>query len=574
MFSPSDPLDEDQLRAVTADEPRIAVLAGPGSGKTRTLCQRARFLLQPEAETRALLLTFGNRAASEIKGRTAKPGDVAGNRLFAGTYHAFGATILRSHGHRFGIPADFEIVDRDEALEIAAEVSRTEGVPEHFEPWTQIRSSRGADAAPAAVASFGAAYESRKRELAVVDFSDLIVYTAELFKDEPDLAQAYAQRFPHLLVDEFQDTTELQLGILLAMARHCQTVSIFADDDQAILSFIGARAEYIRRLIEDLDARVFVLNKNYRCRGAIAGHANSLMQADPASSGRAMDAVFPGGSAEVRVYPSQPEEAEELTDDIAARIASGTSPSDIGVLALTRSRLGDLLSELRRRNVPVVDWLGDVHSAAARRLAKLLLSVVLGRLSDRQAGRLCLQLGVPDSGERGCAAFVDALAPSDLKDHLGEMRRIANEGRPASEVVEKAADVAELVATEQEAAIRGIARSLALTEEHDPDRTLDHLLGDLALGGSAATPSETLGVKVATLQGTKGLEWDHVYLVGLEQGTLPFFRATSSDELSEQRRICYVGVTRAAQTLTLSRVTRGPYGHAQLASRFLGEMGL
>src|SRR5690242_15573669 len=120
MFSPSESLDDDQLGAVTADASRIAVLAGPGSGKTRTLCQRARFLLEGTPTARGLLLTFGNRAASEIKGRTAGPGGLAARQLFAGTYHAFCASILRGHGHRFDIPADFEIVDRDEAREIAA----------------------------------------------------------------------------------------------------------------------------------------------------------------------------------------------------------------------------------------------------------------------------------------------------------------------------------------------------------------------------------------------------------------------------------------------------------------------
>jgi DNA helicase-2/ATP-dependent DNA helicase PcrA len=199
------PLDDEQRAAVEAIEPAVAVLAGPGSGKTRTLSYRARYLLEDDRETGALLLTFTNKAAAEMKSRALGTGALASRRVQASTFHGFGARMLRNHGDLVGIGGEFDFLDEDSQKELAAEAAQEAGVRQRLGRWSYTRLRR--EEADPETAAFGEVFESAKRDLDVVDYDDLVVYTADLFESTPDAVAAYAEKYPHLLLTSFRTRT-------------------------------------------------------------------------------------------------------------------------------------------------------------------------------------------------------------------------------------------------------------------------------------------------------------------------------------------------------------------------------
>lgn len=293
-------LDDEQLAAVEASERGVAVLAGPGSGKTRVLSYRARHLLLEDSGSKALLLTFTNKAAAEMKSRAMGVATVASDRIQSQTYHSLCMRILRAHGSLVGIEPDFEVIDSDEQAELSRRVARAAGVHNRRQQWSSQRLRRLLP--KPAVAEFGAVYEEEKRRTGVVDFDDLIVYAADLLQQQPEIAAAYGSKYRHLLIDEFQDTNAAQFAVVRALASNSVTVSVFADDDQAIFRFAGAEAAHIRRFCEELQAEIYPLTINYRCREEIVACANRLILADEFSSGRKMRAHRSGGEVRTLVF--------------------------------------------------------------------------------------------------------------------------------------------------------------------------------------------------------------------------------------------------------------------------------
>jgi DNA helicase-2/ATP-dependent DNA helicase PcrA len=568
----NDDLDHEQRRAVDAEDAAIAVLAGPGSGKTRVLSYRARRLLVASPGSRALLLTFTNKAAAEMKARAMGVATVTSDRIEAGTFHAFGMSLLRSHGGLVGIGADFEILDREEQGDLAAEVARGVGVSARGARWSYLRLRRE-EIPDGSVAEFGAAYEEAKRRLGVVDFDDLVVYTANLLEEHRDVAEAYGTRFQHLLVDEFQDTNAAQFATVKAMCAHVETVSVFADDDQAIYRFVGAERENIRRFIAELGASEFPLTLNYRCRERVIEYANRLIRADPDASGRQMEPVYQGGEVRSLAFGYEEEEADTLAAEIEELIASGVPGEDIAVLARAAWRATPLLHALEAKGVRTANWLGDRYDPVERQTFSTIVSVVRGRFTERQAVKLCDLLDVEDTGERDVAAILEQQEGAPAVRDLSRLRDAAYAGGAASEIAHLARACGRTLRPEHDAALEAIALSVEEVEAHDPGFSLDDLLAELSLGGIGGAPTSIGGVKVASLHRTKGLQWPRVYIVGLENGTLPDYRAESPAAMSEERRACFVGVCRAESHLTLSRI-REYRGFRKPPSIFLAEMGL
>lgn len=564
----SDELDEEQRRAVEATERAIAVLAGPGSGKTRTLSHRMRRLLRDSPGSRALALTFTNKAAAEMKARALGLAAVAGDRIRAGTFHGFGATFLRAQGELVGIGPDFEIIDPEGQRDFASGVA-PDGA-NLAEQWGDAR-LRGIRPGPT-LARFGEAYETAKRREGVVDFNDLVVHTSEILVANEEIGKAYAARYPHILVDEFQDTNGAQFRIINVLGLHAETVSVFADDDQAIFRFTGAERENIKRFIDQLGATVFPLTCNYRCAGEIVDKANALIAADPASSGRRMRAHHAGGRVSLKPSTSVDLEADSLATEIAARIAAGQPAHEIAVLTRSGFRATDLVASLRARRLPVSDWRGDTYHPRERRTFITTLSVLRGTLNDRQARRLCelIQVDLPEQ-----RVTEELLAVYDGHPVANELRKVRELAFGAAPLVEIASQAHRAASTADPHAAESLAPMVAAVADfaaYDPDFTLDDLLADLVLGGGGRPPTAGGGIKVATLHKTKGLEWPTVYLLGLEDDSLPGHWC-AADEIPEERRLCFVGVCRAERELIVTHAQRYR-GHPKHPSRFLREMGL
>jgi DNA helicase II / ATP-dependent DNA helicase PcrA len=561
-------LDDEQLAAVEASEPAIAVLAGPGSGKTRTLSHRVRHLLSENINDAALLLTFTNKAAAEMKARAVATAAVTSNRLQASTFHTFCAEVLRSHGELVGLSSDFEIVEASEANRIARECSNISGFPHK---WSNARLRR-LDVPPD-IAEAGNRYELAKRAENIVDFDDLVVYAAHILEQHDDVTRAFAGRFPHILVDEFQDTNAVQAALIHALAVHARTVSIFADDDQAIFGFAGAEAENIHRFVKRAGAREYPLARNYRSGRVIVDVANALIAASPSASGRRMRAAREGGAVEHQTYATAELEATDIAGQIARAVGAGTPASAIAVLARAGRRADGILHALKLHSLPVSDWRGETHTSEGRRLLAACLATVRGTLNARQTQVLCGLMGVDATGKCDTEAFLELHAREPLAQGLNRMRDLVFAGATAHDLARAAR---EAVAAQRDAfgpVLDDMVESVRHFQEYDPEFSVEHLLAELALGSIGRAPTEGGGVKIASLHRTKGLQWATVYLVGLEEGHLPDSRSITEKELAEERRLCFVGVSRAEQRLVITRcgIVRG---YACTPSRFLAEMKL
>ena len=575
MFDSSiseDDLDPEQAAAVSSDEKAIAVLAGPGSGKTRVLSFRTRRLLSLDHRLRALLLTFTNKAAAEMKARALGTSNVTSDRISASTFHTFGLRVLQSHGDLTPVGREFETLDETEISELTAEVAAEIGLPNFYYQWSFHRLRRQEPSNPA-VRRFADAYEATKRARGVADFDDLITYTAQLLIENEAIAEALATRWPHVLVDEFQDTNAAQFAIVRALFPHAETVSVFADDDQAIYRFAGAESENVRRFLTELSAAEFPLTINYRCREAIVSRANRLIAADPSASGRQMRAHYPGGEVRVLQFGDQRDESIELADEIAGLVNAGVNPWDIAILGRAAFRVTPLMHELNGQGVLINNWLTHTYDTPERRTLKTCLAIMRGAMSERQAQNLRELLKL-DDGEGTDPE--EMLQPHESRPAVAGLltaRELAWRGGRPSEVVRAVEDAVRHIDSELADRIATIADDTASFEDADPDFTLDHLLADLTLGSVGGPPTAGGGVKFATLHRTKGLQWPHVYILGLEDGRMPDYRATSAQDIAEERRTCFVGVCRAEHVLTLTH-TRSYSGRLLAPSQFLAEMGL
>jgi DNA helicase-2/ATP-dependent DNA helicase PcrA len=568
-MSEHEQLDLEQQAAVEATEHAIAVLAGPGSGKTRVLSYRARALLKRDRKASALMLTFTNKAAAEMKARALRTAAVPSSRIHASTFHSFGQGLLRAHGEVVGISPDFEILDNHDQEELAAEAAAAIRGRSKLREWGEVRRKR--EEPSRQVLQFGEAYEAAKRREAVVDFDDLLVYTAELLANEPAITTAYGRRFSHLLIDEFQDTNAVQFAIVSALAKHAASVSVFADDDQAIFQFLGADAQNVHRFIRELGAKEYSLTVNYRCRDAIVKHANRLIRADAQSSGRQMRAHRPDGVVSLRTFATPEREADTLAAEIAAKIASGCKPESISVLVRSGWRAEHLVRALAANEVPVSNWLDLSQETRERRLLRACLSVSRDTLNNRHCHRLIDFYGLPKSKERGTEAFLQPHKGKPGIQELLEVRKLSKENGSLEEVLQLVHTSVEAVDEEMAFYLRSVLDDVRAFMKQDPDFSLEHLLEELSLGSGTGAPTEGGGVKVASLHRTKGLQWPHVYIVGLEEETLPDFRAKEEEDVRQERRLCFVGVCRAEEELTVTR-SRQLRGYAKDPSRFLAEM--
>ena len=566
-------LDKEQRSAVEAKERAIAVLAGPGSGKTRVLSYRARYLLSQNKNSNALLLTFTNKAASEMKSRAIAVTPGLSKRIRAGTFHNFALSVLRSHGNHVGIATDFDVLDELEQSNLVATIAAKAG--DHHRAYSEQRLRQRLHTSE--TAKFGALFEEAKRKAGVVDFDDLIVYVSLLLRQKADIAKAYATKYQHILIDEFQDTNAAQFAVVRALAEQSaptSTISVFADDDQAIFGFAGAESRNITRFCDDLQATVYPLRTNYRCAERIVQCANRLILANR-RDGREMKAVKENGEAIARVFADLTEEAKGICDEIEAKLAAGTAPHAISILVRNGTRAEVVKAALSQRGIPFSNWLAAAYNSHEMRQVRVCLSLVRPVLTKRIAKQICEMLGIevtPTTETIDTEQFLRANSSRTGVSQLLEIRRLADQGGKVSEIVRHVCACIEAIDPNVRVT-DGLLAEVTAFEAHDPQYSLDHLLADLALGGKGGAPTEGGGVKLATIHRTKGLQWPHVYLAGLEQDSLPHYYTRSEEQMREERRLCFVGVCRAEDSLTVTRI-REYRGYQKAPSPFLAEMGL
>ena len=630
----SDPLESTlaeltgiQRRAVDWENGPLLVLAGPGSGKTRVLtCRIARLLdSSPKRRFRILALTFTNKAAHEMVARVAALAPGQEERANIATFHAFCAQALRQHGAHLGIKPDFAIYSRDEdrraVLEDALRRDQGENWSEEdlrflplidrlktrlVEPGAteeRIKKMNGPAAGDAArIACAYRLYEEELRRINALDFNSLILDAYRLF-GYPAMARQYRRTYRYWLIDEFQDTSSAQYTLLRRMAgQDFRELFVVADDDQTIFEWNGANVRRIGELARDFSCRVVQLPTNFRCPPRIVEAANRLVVYNsrrvvskrPAAPARD-SAVSNEEQIQHREFDSNDAEVVGIADEIAR--LDGAARGRTAVLARNRYLLEAMRDAFAERGVSAMIAMrrDDFLSPQMRWLVACLKQI--GRPLDR----------------RNMAALIEAFggfAPSPLdwdelvsrseSDRITFFRvwtdavREAGIPRPAAEAVEAISDLA----TGSFGFIKAIERILARFSENSPGDDLkddlnawrriqheitgaqdpvsiDRFLQELQLKSKA--PAATAGtVPLTTIHGAKGLEFETVYLIGLAEGILPSWHSMKNSNggaaIEEERRGCFVAVTRVEKRLILSWARRYR-GRPAEPSRFLYEMG-
>jgi DNA helicase II / ATP-dependent DNA helicase PcrA len=619
-------LTDIQREAVARGDGAMLVLAGPGSGKTQVLtCRIARLLDGGRDKSfRVLALTFTNKAADEMKERVANFVPGLEERANIGTFHSFCGQVLRQHGIHLGIKPDFAIYSQDgdrkavleDALKRAgvdAQAVRYLGLIDRMKTMLiepKDAASRLTQTAEVqAVARTYEAYEDELRRLNVLDFNSLIFEAHRLFSSFPAIAVRYRRSYPYWLLDEFQDTNDAQYRLIRAMAgQDFENVFAVADDDQIIYQWNGASFRQIQRFRADFRPQLIQLPTNYRCPPAIVAAANRLVVYNvqrteakkPLVAGKTDLKLPEHEHIQLRTFDSDETEAEEIAKEIAARGKSQWSQTT--VLARTRALLERMQKALQAVQVPAViaQRRDDFLSAEVRWLVACLVQtvrpldrrnmVVLIDAFNRFAETQVAVDQVLSDAEASGAAYLEVWAETAKRETGDASPRLklidaASRLEPASAkkiVDEILAEFGRQAAgsdpdpdlAEDLAAWREISNDIG--KHFGRNITLDEFLQQLQLRSKDPSPQPNT-VALMTVHGAKGREFDFVYLIGLAEDILPSFqscqKSDGSPEMEEERRNCFVAITRAKESLILSRA-KTYRGWRKQPSRFLVEMGL
>ncbi|MGC4088465.1 MAG: UvrD-helicase domain-containing protein [Polyangiaceae bacterium] len=635
-------LNQAQHEAVHTLSGPLLVLAGAGTGKTRVITYRiAQLIKTGTTPSRILAVTFTNKAAREMRERAqhllgrrgpgVKPPEIS-------TFHSLCVRILRRHATRLGYPETFSIYDRGDQETLARNALRDIRVSSGTMRPGDLLSilggwkSKGVSVAEAhetaegdrieVAASAYERYQAQLRAAGAMDFDDLLLQTNRLFAEHPEARFAEATRFDHLLIDEYQDTNDLQYRIVKALADRHRNLCVVGDDDQSIYGWRGAEVAHILGFQKDWpDAKIVRLEANYRSRAPILSLANTLIAHNSTRHQKVLRPSREGG-AEPRILRMEDEnmEAEHVVQQIQQLMLGDaerrTPPSDIAILFRTNEQPRAFELEMRRAKVPYV-LVGGLSFYDRREIRDILAYLrVLSNPSDEVSLLRIINTPARGIGASTIEALLEfavsqgkplwtalPLALEALELPTAAVQRVEGFTKLIDSFRAKLGNVAiselmrELLTSidyrtelerlhqgpgEAEArwhAVEELVNAAALYEQREPAPTLMGFLEEATLADrdfGDDDKRERHAVTMMTLHSAKGLEFPHVFLVGLEEGILPHQRSVMEGRgVDEERRLCYVGVTRAQETLTITfSKARMKWGKPRpcIPSRFLMEM--
>jgi DNA helicase-2/ATP-dependent DNA helicase PcrA len=643
------PLNEAQRAAVTAPVGPVLVLAGAGSGKTRVLTHRIAWVIEALGASAhgILAVTFTNKAAGEMRARVEQLLGVPGGPLWIGTFHGIAHRLLRLHWREAGLAQGFQILDSEDQQRLikkvikAAELDETRWVPREVQWFINSNKDEGRRAAQlkdgndptrrALIRLYGA-YEEACARTAVVDFAELLLRAFELWRDNAPLLAHYRRRFQHVLVDEFQDTNDIQYAWMKLLAPPQAAAAdgeiaasaaghsggqpfVVGDDDQSVYRFRGARAENLQQFRRDYPrSQLFRLEQNYRSTATILEAANGLIAHNASRLGKKLWTSGARGEP-IRLYSAfnERDEAEFVMHRIRERVAQGGLRREIAILYRSNAQSRVFEEAFLSARVPYRVYGGlRFFERAEIKDALAYLRLLVNRSDDasfervvnlppRGVGAKSLDV-MREAARAGGRSLWEAAGVCVASGALGAKAAAAVHGFMA--LIERlAADTGELALHEQvdqvlkasgliehyrrEKAERGEARAENLDELVSAARgftpesadlpPLQALLAHAALESGEGQAQEWEDcVQMMTLHSAKGLEFPVVFLAGMEEGLFPHQRSlTDLDGLEEERRLCYVGMTRAMRQLYLSyaeqRRLHGVDSFGQV-SRFVREI--
>ena len=619
-------LNPDQAEAVTCGGGALLVVAGAGSGKTRVLTHRIAYLIdQGVSPFEILAITFTNKAADEMKSRVASLVGPVAKRMWVSTFHAACVRILRRDGKALGYPSSFTIYDQADAVRLTGYVLRDLNIdPKRMTPrgvHATISAAKNDLVDPVAYAEAASTiferrtaevyreYQHRLVQAGAFDFDDLLVQTVRLFREHPEVLEHYQRRFRHVLVDEYQDTNRAQNELVVMLAQAHGNVCVVGDSDQSIYRFRGADISNILDFEKAFpDASVVVLDQNYRSTQNILDAANAIIAHNLGRTPKELWTDRAGGEPLVR-YGAEDEhdEATWISGELARLHDGGTYRwGEMAVFYRTNAQSRVIEEQLVRSGIPYRVIGGprfydrrEVKDALAYLRAtvnpsdevslKRVLNVPKRGVGGTTVSRLdawardagvpfcnamerAEEAGVKGPALRGIARFLDLLA---------ELRALVESGTGPAGVIDAALGAsgyrAELEAersVEAQGRIENLAELVGVARDV-PD--VDTFLESVSLvADTDALDDDESSVVLMTLHSAKGLEFPVVFLTGLEEGVFPHLRSLGEPkELEEERRLAYVGITRARQRLYVSSAwRRSLFGSTQYnpPSRYLREL--
>ena len=633
-----DTLNEPQREAVLHTDGPLLILAGAGSGKTRVLTHRIAYLIEELGVNpwNILAITFTNKAAGEMRQRVDDLVGFGSESIWVSTFHSMCVRILRRFIDRLGYDSRFTIYDTDDQktlmkavckkvdidtkqfkermlLSVISSAKNEMILPEEFEL------NAGGDFAQLKIAKVYREYEAQLKANNALDFDDLLVKTVQLLQTQPDVRENYQERFRYIMVDEYQDTNTVQFKLVSLLAGKYRNLCVVGDDDQSIYKFRGANIRNILDFEKEYpDAKVIKLEQNYRSTGNILNAANGVISNNKGRKDKTLwTANGEGEKIGLRQFDTAYDEAEFIAEDIKKEVRDGASYNDNAVLYRTNAQSRLLEEKFIAMNIPY-KIVGGINFYARREIKDILayLKTVDNGQDDLSVRRI---INVPKRGiglttinriqeaadERGISFYEALLAPemipgvgrsaSKLDSFAALIEYFKGQAEKESltdllnEILDMTGYAQNLEADDEidaESRLQNIEELLnkaAAYEEDCADRdekaTLSGFLEEVALVADIDSLEEDQDyVVLMTLHSAKGLEFPHVYLAGMEDGLFPSYMTITGDdpeELEEERRLCYVGITRAEQKLTLTcarkRMVRGETQYNRI-SRFVSEI--
>jgi len=628
-------LNPEQREAVLATEGPLLVLAGAGSGKTRVITTRIAHLVSLGVDPASILaVTFTNKAAGEMRERVAALAGERAREITVGTFHAFCARLLRERGEAIGLHRRFTICDASDQLSTVKQAMRELRVHETTmhpsavlarislaknrmqTPETFLAEGEGAH--DQLVGSVFQRYREALARTRALDFDDLLLETVRLLREHPKVRAHYRERYRYVLVDEYQDTNHPQYEIVREIAGGHRNVCVVGDDDQSIYGWRGADISKILGFARDFEgATVVRLETNYRSTRQILEAANRVIGHNASRHAKALRSAR-GEGEDVRFVRLKDEmaEAQFVVSEMRKLLRlEEARPRDFAVLCRTQVQFRPLEAELRANGVPYVvvggmsffdrkevrDVVAFLKLAVNPRDETALLRVIntpargVGKTSLDRVLAFATDHGIPASAAFERASEIEGLSPQSVEGYKALRQLLDESGLEAAgrDIVSILGRFLDRVGYREEvnrlypdpmtreARWAGVVEILNFAENHvrrAAEPSLHGFLEELALtsGDEPEEKPETRGdaVTLMTLHAAKGLEFPHVFLVGMEEGLLPHARAVAEAGIEEERRLAYVGITRAMTTLTLSFAQeRAKYGKraTSVPSRFLFE---
>ncbi|TCS44085.1 DNA helicase II [Reinekea marinisedimentorum] len=629
-------LNPQQHTAVTSEAQHLLVLAGAGSGKTRVLTHRIGWLIAAGLASpySVLAVTFTNKAAREMKGRIEELLEAPSQGLWIGTFHGLAHRLLKAHWQQAKLPQNFQVMDSDDQLRLVKRIIAEMNITDDRIQAKQVQWFIGAQKDEGRRAQYVVAsgdwyqdtlkaiytrYEEICQQSGLVDFGELLLRAHELWLNNPELLAHYKQRFTHVLVDEFQDINDIQYAWLRVLVGNELSLTIVGDDDQSIYGWRGAKVENIQGFELDFSgAQTVRLEQNYRSTANILNAANAVIANNNGRLGKDLWTDDDEG-APLRLYAgfNEQDEARYIADEMKRLIAAGTSPTEIALLYRSNAQSRVLEEALIHLQVPYRIYGGvRFYERMEIRNAVAYLRLVLNRQDDASMERI---MNVPPRGignktfeslrvmarDQGCSlwqaaqlalannalakraanalqAFVELIEQMDSKvmglDDLGEMIDYVNKHSGMIEYHEK--EKGEKGRARVENLNELITAAQSYNSELDYDSSAELLalfISEASLdAGDAQAEEHEPSVNLMTLHSAKGLEFEYVFLAGMEENLFPHKMSIADPGgIQEERRLAYVGITRARKELTLTYAeSRRLYGSETFnsLSRFVREI--